>query len=27
MVKKAGLYCLAGSKGTGYAGFDWFRIE
>lgn len=24
---KAGLFCLAGEKGTGYADFDWFRIE
>jgi beta-xylosidase len=24
---KAGLFCLAGNTGLGYADFDWFRIE
>lgn len=24
---KAGLFCLAGNRGIGYADFDWFRIE
>ena len=24
---KAGLFCLTGEKGTGYADFDWFRVE